>query len=115
MAIDAYTMIQLIQRKPINRLGLDGPKEVKEHPWLKDYAWNKMYNKELESPYKAWVRRYFCLCVSYWKKEDFDIRQNISDSNWEDENDEIVKQNALLLRRSSVQSTHRDCNRVSYW
>lgn len=81
---------KLIQRKPINRLGLDGPKEVKEHPWLKDYAWHKMNNKELESPYNA--------------MDGFDMRQNVSDSNWEDENDEIVKQNALLLRRSSVQS-----------
>jgi len=26
------------------------------------------------------------------------------DGNWEDENDEVVRQNALLLRRNSVQS-----------
>jgi len=28
------------------------------------------------------------------------------DANWEDENDEVVRQNALLLRRNSVQSNN---------
>jgi len=42
---------RLIQRKPVNRLGLDGPNEVKSHPWLKTYPWNKLQNKELESPF----------------------------------------------------------------
>jgi serine/threonine protein kinase len=82
---------KLIQRKPVNRLGLDGPKEVKEHPWLKDYPWQKLYNKELEPPFVS--------------GEDFDMRQAIvAEGNWEDEGDEIVKQNTLLLRRNSVQS-----------
>jgi len=29
----------MIQRKPMNRLGLNGPAEVKAHPWLKDFPW----------------------------------------------------------------------------
>ena len=41
----------MIQRKPINRLGPDGPAEVKNHPWLKDFSWNKLYSKEIEPPY----------------------------------------------------------------
>jgi len=81
---------KLIQRKPINRLGLDGPKEVKEHPWLKDYPWAKMAKKELLSPFIP--------------SEDYENKQNFMDGNWEDENDEVVRQNALLLRRNSVQS-----------
>jgi len=81
---------KLIQRKPINRLGLDGPKEVKEHPWLKDYPWAKLAKKELESPFIP--------------SEDYEAKQNFMDGNWEDENDEVVRQNALLLRRNSVQS-----------
>jgi serum/glucocorticoid-regulated kinase 1/serum/glucocorticoid-regulated kinase 2 len=28
-----------LQRKPANRLGLNGPKEVKSHVWLKDVDW----------------------------------------------------------------------------
>ena len=42
---------RLIQRKPINRLGLNGPEEVKNHPWIKDYPWKKLMEKELEAPY----------------------------------------------------------------
>ena len=49
--INLINFFQLIQRKPVNRLGLDGPQEVKGHPWLKDFPWTKLYNKELESPY----------------------------------------------------------------
>ena len=42
---------RLIQRKPINRLGLNGPEEVKSHPWIKDYPWKKLLEKELEPPF----------------------------------------------------------------
>lgn len=31
---------KLIQRKPVSRLGgLNGPQEVKEHPWIRDFDW----------------------------------------------------------------------------
>lgn len=30
---------RLIQRKPSNRLGFNGPEEVKNHPWLKNFPW----------------------------------------------------------------------------
>jgi serine/threonine protein kinase len=39
---------RMIQRKPNNRLGVNGPEEVKDHPWLKDFPWNKLLNKEIE-------------------------------------------------------------------
>ena len=39
---------RMIQRKPNNRLGVNGPEEVKNHPWLKDFPWDKLYNKEIE-------------------------------------------------------------------
>ena len=42
---------RMIQRKPNNRLGVNGPEEVKNHPWLKDFPWNKLINKELEPPF----------------------------------------------------------------
>lgn len=44
-------MNRMIQRKPNNRLGLNGPEEVKNHPWLKDFAWNKLLNREMEPPF----------------------------------------------------------------
>jgi len=42
---------RLIQRKPINRLGLNGPAEVKGHPWLKGFPWDKLLRKEIEAPF----------------------------------------------------------------
>eukprot|EP00828_Plagiopyla_frontata_P003327 TRINITY_DN10960_c0_g1_i2.p3 TRINITY_DN10960_c0_g1~~TRINITY_DN10960_c0_g1_i2.p3 ORF type:complete len:146 (+),score=19.01 TRINITY_DN10960_c0_g1_i2:105-542(+) len=37
-SLDAADFInKLIQRKPVNRLGLNGPEEVKSHPWFKDF------------------------------------------------------------------------------
>lgn len=40
-----------MQRKPANRLGLRGPGEVKEHPWIKYYDWKALYEKQIEAPF----------------------------------------------------------------
>ncbi|CAD8059442.1 unnamed protein product [Paramecium sonneborni] len=42
---------KLIQRKPANRLGVNGPDEVKAHQWFKDYSWDKLLERQLTSPY----------------------------------------------------------------
>ena len=42
---------RLIQRKPVNRLGLNGPEEVKAHSWISNFPWDKLVNKELISPF----------------------------------------------------------------
>ena len=42
---------KLIQRKPKNRLGKGGIKEVLNHPWLKGFDWEKMKNKSLKAYY----------------------------------------------------------------
>jgi len=36
---------KLLQRKPTNRLGYNGPEEVKQHKWLKDIDWKKLIDK----------------------------------------------------------------------
>lgn len=41
----------MIQRKPVNRLGSNGPEEVKQHPWLKNFPWDKLLNKQLDAPF----------------------------------------------------------------
>ncbi len=43
---------KLLQRKPANRLGLRSAKEVKEHPWIKKYPWNDLYNKKIKPSFK---------------------------------------------------------------
>ena len=46
-----YPPTQMIQRKPQHRLGTNGPEEVKNHPWLKSFPWNKLMNKEIDAPF----------------------------------------------------------------
>lgn len=48
--------IQLLQRKPSNRLGLNGASEVKEHIWIKYFPWKELYEKKLEAPFVPKVK-----------------------------------------------------------
>lgn len=81
---------RLIQRKPANRLGVNGPSEIRSHPWIKDYPWEKLNNQELEAPF-----------IPNQDEDNFDRRQQITQ---EATDPEVAKQNALMLRRNSVQS-----------
>jgi protein kinase A len=63
---------QLLQRRVSNRLGSEGAKEVKKHPWLSDFNWDSLYIGALTSPFIP-------------KNEDnFDPRVN---GEWKDEID----------------------------
>ena len=42
---------KLLQRKPELRLGYKGISELKQHRWMKFFPWDKLINKELESPF----------------------------------------------------------------
>ena len=42
----------MLQRKPSNRLGSNGPREVKQHPWFKNFPWDKLTKKELMTPFR---------------------------------------------------------------
>lgn len=43
---------KLLKRNPKERLGINGPLEVKNHAWLVDVEWKKVLEKKLKSPYK---------------------------------------------------------------
>jgi len=81
---------KLIQRKPINRLGLNGPEEVKGHVWFRDYKWDELLGRRVKSPFVP------------PKEDNFDAKYTNSD--WKDNNEEQMRQNSLLLRRNSVQA-----------
>ncbi|CAD8096742.1 unnamed protein product [Paramecium sonneborni] len=91
-SIDAADFInKLIQRKPINRLGFNGPNEVKSHPWIQNFPWTKLLNKEIQSPF-----------IPPPIQENLDYINNISDDN--DTQDEQIVENRLLLKKNSVQN-----------
>jgi hypothetical protein len=43
---------KLLQRKPANRLGLNGPAEVKSHIWFKGVDWQAIIEKTAVAPFK---------------------------------------------------------------
>lgn len=81
-----------MQRKPTNRLGLNGPDEVRNHPWFKGFSWAKLESREMEAPF-----------IPSGKEDNFDAKYANAQDPWKDENSEVLQQNALLLRRNSVQ------------
>ena len=83
---------KLIQRKPANRLGLNGPDEVKSHIWLKDTDWNAIIEKRVIAPY-----------IPNPESDNFDAIQANAADKWNEENQDLLKQNTLLLRKNSVQ------------
>lgn len=51
-SIEAADFInRLLQRKPLNRLGLNGPEDVKNHPWLRDFEWDDLLYHKMEAPF----------------------------------------------------------------
>jgi hypothetical protein len=79
---------KLIQRKPINRLGLNGPAEVKEHAWFKDYNWALLEGKTEKAPFIP------------PSGDVFD--EKYVNSDWKDNNEEQMRQHSMMLKRPSV-------------
>lgn len=42
---------KLLLRKPSQRLGYHGAREIKDHPWLKNYPWRELYDNTLKAPF----------------------------------------------------------------
>jgi len=90
-SIEAADFInKTLQRKPVNRLGLNGPTEVKAHPWFKDYPFDDLLNYKVDPPFVP------------PNQDNFDHKY--ANDNWKDEKSEQMKENAKLLRRPSVQA-----------
>lgn len=41
----------LLDWDPSKRLGVNGAQEVKEHPWFKDFDFQKLLKKKIPAPY----------------------------------------------------------------
>jgi serine/threonine protein kinase len=42
---------RLIQRKQTYRLGHGSSSEIRKHPWLRNFPWEKLMNKTLKAPF----------------------------------------------------------------
>lgn len=84
----------MIKRKQANRLGYSGPDEVKSHPWIRDFPWDKLLKRELLSPFIPDVYRPILMKGA---KENFDKRH----INKPEEQSDV---NPIILRRNSIQS-----------
>jgi len=43
--------LKLIERKPNNRLGINGPQDVKNHIWIRNISWDLLQKRKLVSPF----------------------------------------------------------------
>ena len=74
-SIEAADFInKTLQRKPINWLGLNGPEEVKGHPWFWTYPWDDLLNHKIKAPYVP------------PDEDNFDAKY--ANDNWKDEDTE---------------------------
>lgn len=50
---------KLIQLRPNARLGVGGIQKIMNHPWLVDFPWEKLRNKQLKAPSQPWKNGIF--------------------------------------------------------
>ncbi|KAM3139999.1 hypothetical protein pb186bvf_007799 [Paramecium bursaria] len=80
---------RLLQRKPAQRLGNNGPDEVKDHPWFKDFQWDKLLNKEMLAPF-----------IPNCNEDNY-----LPSDSRRDSDESINEEQQMMLRRNSIQST----------
>ena len=77
-SIEAADFInRLLQRKPLNRLGLNGPEDVKNHPWLRDFEWEELLYHRMPAPFVPPI------------EDNFDA--NYTNSEWKDNNSDQIQ------------------------
>lgn len=42
---------KMLKRKPQERLGANGPSEIKSHPWLSSVDWKALFEKRVKAPF----------------------------------------------------------------
>lgn len=109
-----------MQRKPVNRLGLRGAGEVKEHPWLKMFPWKDLYDKKIDAPFKPKLGDNFdqkyCNApekIGLETKEKYD--SYLKEENYKNafrgftyNNDQITKENEPAKNSSNRKNTRLD-------
>lgn len=55
---------RLILQNPAERLGALGIAEIKQHPWLEEFAWSKLEQKQFIAPFRPYVLSLHASCPS---------------------------------------------------
>ena len=77
---------RLLQRKPLNRLGCNGPAEVMSHPWLVNFPWAQLKSKDCDPPFVPNIG------------DNFDAK--VAGQEWKDDAEAI----AAALKQPTAQS-----------
>ena len=56
---------KLIQRKSVNRLGYNGIEELKSHPWIQNFPWQKLENRIYKSPFESKATKFFFIIFDF--------------------------------------------------
>lgn len=75
-------------------MGLNGPSEVKYHPWLRNFPWDDLRSGKLKSPFEPDLG------------DPFDVDN--CNAEWKDADPEGLAKSQALLRRDSVQELFGD-------
>lgn len=86
---------RLIQRKPENRLGCKGIRDVKGHPWLKRVDWKAMESKTMKAPF-----------IPRTVEEDYANYQSVNISSDTTVNTQD-NESQLMVRNAAVQELFR--------
>ena len=81
---------KLIQRKPGNRLGKDGPQMIKQYEWFRGFDWESLKEKRMRAPF-----------VPPLAEDNFDAKY--TNSEWKDANSEAMLAHQAKLKRPSIQ------------
>ena len=67
----------------MNRLGLNGPEDVINHPWVRNFPWDDLLHQRIQAPFVPPMA------------DNFDA--TYTNGEWKDHNSELIQQNTLLL------------------
>ena len=94
-SIEAADFInKLIQRKPANRMGLNGSEEVKQHIWLKEFDWDSLLEKRMKSAFLPEKRP--------------PVKPKVLTTEEEEKLEKEKEECLQMLRRKSIQDIYKD-------
>ena len=82
---------------------MNGPAEVKQHIWMRDYDWQGLLEKRLEAPYKPSINT-----------DNFDKNQANKEDPWQHEDPQLVREHNLMLQRASIQALFDGYNYIPF-